>query len=207
MTTHAKFVATDYNKDNNSNSKIKDDLEDYASYTKKHWANNIEDGSDEYKMYEYADIYYSIQADSDPYGEPDTIKEALVNCRDYISNHTRLFDYYDCVIVDDDRNFDPHGIAYIGTAGGTSAVGYIDSSGDNYAAAHELGHVYNGDHGDDSDDRSTFESTEFHRSILGCYGCVDCNDSTSYTSRGDWYADCTVDAVRSYIDNNEMTRG
>ena len=54
-------------------------------------------------------------------------------------------------------------------------------------------------------DDSTFESTEFHRSIMRNYGRWDCNNSKSYASAGDWFAECTEYHVRDHMDDNGLT--
>lgn len=200
--TDAAVLATDDAWEEWGDSTTKEKIDNRAYYIANKWNNSIGANNDKYWITVYSE--YNIT----PYlFSPSDTREARDQSRRDIENQGGFNDH-DAVVVIDSRTFSDrfHGFAWIETAGSNYGCGYVNGDGGKRITAHELCHTYGGEHGDSEDDDSTFESTEFHRSIMGNYGTWDCNNNKSYTSAGHWFAECTEYHVKNYMDDNGLTR-
>lgn len=142
---------------------ISDVMTAHKDFIESKWSNYISEGNSNYSIKIYEN-YTEIELN----GSPDTKEKALDLAQNDI-DEKGLTDTYDGIIVLDTRNFNG-GIAYTGTAGGDWAVGVVWDISIYRDSAHELGHLYNAAHADNSRERSSFESTCCKRSIMGDYG-------------------------------------
>jgi hypothetical protein len=210
--TDGVVLATEkrWNETDNTGNK----LDDIESYIEQHWNDEIAEGDYDYKL--FLAPFQDTRPDLSSY-DTSSMHDALAAARDWIKSNTDIAHYYDSVLVIDNRQYDGGGAAYQATAGDNWPFAYVDKSGGNQICAQEIGHLYGGAHADDKEQAengcglddpneggSTFESTEIHHSHMGNYGDWDCNVNHSYTSGSDWYAECTRDCVRTYIDNNNL---
>lgn len=177
-------------------------IDDRANYIQSHWDDDIASSSN------YALYMDSVTSSRPVLNSPTDSTDAIYQARDWIINETSLFSNYDSIVVIDNRTYNDGvaGRGFVGTAGTNYGIGYVNGDGSNFIAGQEFGHNYNGTHADTKQDaqngESTFEGTATQHSIMGNWGQWSCNVVQSYTYSGNWYSDCTKNAVRSYMDSN-----
>lgn len=200
--TYAAVLATQEAWNTWGESTTQNKIGEYASYLSSHWNSDIEDSSGNYNLTTTA-----VGSDRPQISTPQSTEDGCKKVRVWLDNNTNLFSWYDSLIVLDSRNPPGgKGWGFIEQAGTNWGIGYVSGSGNKITAAHELGHNYGGRHADTKQEAHqypfpTFESTWAEHSFLGNFADWDCNINQAYTAEGSWYASCTVERVRKYIDN------
>lgn len=203
MTTHAAIFPTERAVSDYGESTIKSKMGTYSSFTQEKWNRDIKDSSETELALSY-DVDVTIPVNSTNIG--DALDEALQHIT---NNKAWIWKTYDAVVVKDsvdlkspswDGNLD--GMATGDHAGTNKALAIIDKDAGKRIAAHELGHLYGGEHGGSPDEESTFNTNTHEHSLMGQYDSYDCYSSKKYKTFGEWYGICTQSTVQSYIRNN-----
>lgn len=189
--TYARLLTTEKGDGNR-------DLSAHQSAIQNTWNNNVYENG-EYGCFVEIDDSTNISVNN-----PGTMDELLDQVRQSSKVQNILDGYVDSVLVLDDRDYPEYtGYAYIGTAGSSYGVGTVASDGGKQTSTHELGHIYNADHGDTKDKRSTFENFGWYDyTVLGVGGAYSCNDNKVASVRELTYSNCTVNTIRNYIDSD-----
>lgn len=201
--TDLAVVPTSHFESNDSNYYNK--ISDKASVTENAWNNDIEVDGD-YTMVATAKDFSILIEDR------SSAKKARNSALDYIVTHTNLGTTFDSVLVVDGayRYSDFQGSAFLGddSSGGLAAgsgkytshdnrfVALVGSNMSTGLEAHEVGHLYDGDHGE----HRNYGLAEF--TIMGNPGDTTCkgNETSDTRVRTDVFHSCATNSIRNYLD-------
>ena len=179
-----------------------DHLAEHAEFLETVWNDSIAAGQPQYE------IRVDSTADLEVPISGRQIETALSRARRYIDEETSLHDRYHSVLVFDTFLYRYHGMAYIGTAGGPYGVGMIGLPLFKRTSAHEVGHLYGGNHAGRPDSSSTRWDSTFQlgsrgeASLMNSRLDYSCGGNRSFHWTGSWFSECTIDRVRTYIDEH-----
>lgn len=203
MTTFAAIFPTKRAVSDYGESTIKSKMGKYTRFTQDKWNRDIKDSSETELGFSY-DVDVTIPVTS------TNIVDAKNEAVSHINNNKSwIWETYDAVVIKDsvdlksptwDGNLD--GLANGDTAGTNKALAIIDKDAGKHIAAHELGHIYGGDHGGSPDAESTFNTSTTEHSLMGQYDSYDCYSTKKYKAFGEWYGICTQNRIQDYIRNN-----